>query len=422
VVLADLQAAIADPDLGPSEGLMQPVADARNRLSDQLAQTRTTVDDAMVGLTGVADFLEGPTTYLVLAANNAEMRAGSGMFLQIGSVSVVDGAFTLSEFTPAEELYLEQPGATLDPDIEARWGGLQPNQEWRNLNLSPRFDESARMATEMWAAAGRGQVDGVMSIDVVAVQRLLELTGPVEVDGPLTISADNVRRQLLRKQYEAFDDREDRRDQLGDVAQAVFDAFNQRPVPAADLVGLIDRAGAERNLMLWSSDPAQQAAWEALGVSGELTPDTLMTALINRGGTKLDPYITMDAALSAEDLGDRWRVSVQVDMANGAPEFLPTYVEGPVEGSGGVAGEYIGILSLTVPEAATEPTTSGDGFAVVAIPRGEQRSVTVTFELPKEWDTVRVTSSARVPAVRWTAGDKEWTERRPRSVALESLD
>jgi hypothetical protein len=276
-----------------------------------------------------------------------------------------------------------------------------------------------------------------MSIDVVAVQRLLELTGPVEVAGPdgaFTIDGDNVRAQLLRKQYEAFDDREDRRDQLGDVAQAVFDAFNQRPVPAADLVGLIDRAGAERNLMLWSSDPDQQAAWEALGVSGELTPDTLMAALINRGGTKLDPYVTIDAALSAEDLGDRWRVSVQVDLANGAPEFLPTYVEGPVEGSGGVAGEYIGILALTVPEAATEPTTSGDGFAVVgddgptrvigtnvAIPRGEQRSVTVTFELPKEWDTVRVTSSAHVPAVRWTAGDKEWTERRPRSVALESL-
>jgi hypothetical protein len=45
----------------------------------------------------------------------------------------------------------------------------------------------------------------------------------------------------------------------------------------------------------------------------------------------------------------------------------------------------------------------------------------VTFELPKEWDTVRVTPSARVPAIRWTAGEKEWTERRPRSVALESL-
>jgi hypothetical protein len=436
-VLATLQEAIADPDLGPSEGLVQPVADARNRLSDQLAQTRATVDDAMVGLTGVADFLEGPTTYLVLAANNAEMRAGSGMFLQIGSVSIVDGAFTLSEFTPAQELYLETPGATLDPDFEARWGGLQPNQEWRNLNLSPRFDESARMATEMWAAAGRGQVDGVMSIDVVAVQRLLELTGPVDVptaEGPLTIDAENVRRQLLRKQYEAFDDRADRRDQLGEVAQAVFDAFNQRPVPAADLVGLIDGAGAKRNLMLWSSDPEQQAAWEALGVSGELTPDTVMAALVNRGGTKLDPYVSMDAALSAEDLGDRWRVSVQVDMANKAPGGLPTYVEGPVEGSGGVAGEYVGILSLTVPEAATEPTTSGDGFAVVgddgptrvigtnvAIPRGEQRSVTVTFELPKEWDTVRVTPSARVPAIRWTAGEKEWTERRPRSVALESL-
>jgi hypothetical protein len=313
-----------------------------------------------------------------------------------------------------------------------------PNQEWRNLNLTPRFDESARMAADMWAAAGRGGVDGVMAIDVVAVQRLLELTGPVEVptdDGVQTFSADNVRKQLLRAQYEQFDDREDRRDLLGQVAASVFAAFNDRPIAAAGLVGLIDEAGAERHLMLWSSDPAQQAAWEELGVSGVLPPDALMLSLINRGGTKLDPYLEVAATLTASDQGDHRRVTVDVVLENTAPDWLPRYVQGPYPGIEAVAGEYIGIVSLSVPAAATEPATSAGGFAVVgedgptrviganiSVPRGERREVSISFDLPDEWDTVQVTSSARVPATRWTAGAKQWTERRPRTVALDSLE
>lgn len=438
VVLAELQDTLRDPDLGPTEGLMAPVADARNRFSDQLAQTTATVDSALVGLTGVGDLLEGPSTYLVLAANNAEMRAGSGMFLQAGTLRIDGGAFDLSEFVPTEELFLDQAGAELDEDMAARWGGLVPNQEWRNLNLSPRFDESARMAADMWASLGRGEVDGVMAIDVVAVQRLLELTGPVEVPSPdgevITYDTENVRQELLRRQYTQFDDRSERRDQLGEVARGVFDAFNGRPIPAADLVAMMDRTGAERHLLMWSDDPAQQDAWEELGLSGVLPEDALMLSLLNRGGTKLDPFMELRADLDATDEGDHWRVEVVVELTNGAPDALPRYVEGPVDGSGGVAGEYIGILALSVPASATEPTTSAPGFAVVgddgptrviganvAVPRGESRQVSIGFDLPKEWDVVQVTSGARVPATRWTAGDKDWTQRRPRTVALESL-
>jgi hypothetical protein len=437
-VVEDLAAELASTDLGPGTALIGPVRDARARFEDQLAQSEATVGSASIGLAGVGDLLEGPSTYLVLAANNAEMRAGSGMFLQVGTVTIVDGAFQLSEFTPSQELFLDQPGATLDPEFAARWGGLVPNQEWRNLNLSPRFDESARMASEMWAAAGRGQVDGVMAIDVVALQRLLALTGPVEVpteDGVRTFDADNVRNQLLRKQYEDFDDREQRRDLLGAVASTVFDAFNQRPIPAAELVGLIDRSGAERNLLLWSDDPQQQAAWEELGVSGVLPPDALMLSVINRGGTKLDPYLETHAELSATDEGDHRRVTVTVQLTNTAPDGLPRYVQGPYDGIDADAGEYIGIVSLSVPAAATEPATSAGGFAVVgedgptrviganvAVPRGTTSEVSISFDLPEDWDTVQVTAAARVPATRWTAGSKDWTQRRPRTVALDSLE
>lgn len=437
-VLDELAPRLEDPDLGTDQGLIGPVRDARTRFAELVDRTRGTLRSASIGLNGVGDLLEGPSTYMVLAANNAEMRAGSGMFLQVGTLEIADGRFELSDFVPVQELFLEQPGASLDPDVAARWGALVPNQEWRNLNLTPRFDESARMASEMWAAAGRGQVDGVIAIDVVAVQRLLELTGPVDVPGPngvTTFDADNVRNRLLRSQYQDFDDREERRDLLGQVGASVFQAFNERPIPAADLVGLIDQSGAERHLLLWSSDPDQQAAWSELRVSGVLPPDALMVSLLNRSGTKLDPYLELRSALASEDLGDRRRVTVTVDVANTAPDGLPRYVQGPYPGFDAVAGEYVGILALSVPAAADAADSSVPGFAVIgpdgptqvvgvnlSVERGRTERVTFSFDLPADSDRVRIVSAARVPATRWTAGDKDWVERRPRTVVLSSLE
>jgi len=439
-VLEGLAADLARVDLGPDRALVSQVRELHESASEQVAELESSVESAIIGLQGVGSFLTGPTTYLVLAANNAEMRAGSGMFLQNGTVTVDQGRFELSDFTPTADMFLSESGTTLDPDMAARWGTLQPDREWRNLNMSPRFDESARMAADMWAASGRGQVDGVIAVDIVTVQRLLELTGPVDVTTStgqvVTYDSDNVVALLAREQYFTDLAPEDRRDELGTVASAVFDAFNEREIPATGLVSLITGSGAQRHLLMWSADPVQQRSWEELGIAGELPPEALMLALLNRGGNKLDPYMTVTADLDVEGVeAGRRRVTVEVNMRNDAPEWLPPYVAGPVEGSGGVAGEYVGILALSVPKSATEPTTSANGWAVigedgptrvigsnVAIPRGTSLTVTFGFELPEWEDELVVVPGAREPATSWTAGQMRWTEQRPTTVPLDGFD
>lgn len=439
-VLEGLSAEISSTELGPDRALVSQVRELRGSAEEQLTELRSSVDAAVTGLRGVGSFLEGPTSYLVLAANNAEMRAGSGMFLQNGTISVDQGRFDLSDFTPTAGMYLPESGTTMDADMAARWGALQPDREWRNLNLSPRFDESARMAADMWAASGRGVVDGVIAVDIVTVQRLLELTGPVEVSTStgevVTYDADNVVALLAREQYFTDLAPEDRRDELGAVASAVFDAFNEREIPATGLVSLITGAGAQRHLLMWSADPVQQNAWEELGISGVLPSDALLLALLNRGGNKLDPYMTVSADIAAEQLeGGNRRVTVEVTMQNQAPDWLPPYVAGPVAGSGGVAGEYVGILALSVPASATSPTTSEDGWAVigedgptrvigsnVSIPRGSEKTVTYSFELPEWEEQLVVVPGAREPATSWTAGQMRWVEQRPITVELGDLD
>ena len=264
-VLLTLQTELQAAALKPSPALIGPVNRSQKEFLSEYNNLLGAVDSAVLGTTGVLEFLQGPNKYLVLAANNAEMRAGSGMYLQTGTLEVQDGSFSLGEFLSSTSLKLEQPGATLDPKLEALWSPLQPTQEWRNLNVTPRFDESARMASEMWTAAASGNaaaesthheapVQGVMAIDVIGLKRLLELVGPVQIEGvngPIVISAENVKSELLLQQYlrgdlDSGDGQQERRSQLGLVAAAVFESFNSQPVPASELMRALQSAGSGR--------------------------------------------------------------------------------------------------------------------------------------------------------------------------------
>ena len=220
------------------------------------------------------------------------------------------------------------------------------------------------MASEMWAASGRGEVDGVIAIDVIGLKRLLAIVGPVDVtDGNgsvSTVSADNVAQDLLLDQYRSYASQNDaRRERLGRVGSAVFESFNERRFSAYRLLQTLEESGAGRNLMVWSKDPVEEAGWRALGAAGALPQDAMLLSVLNRGGNKLDQFLGVDATMTAVARGDVRRVSVAVTMANRTPPDLPTYVAGPFPSTSAVAGEYIGILALTVPKGAGNATSTG---------------------------------------------------------------
>ena len=128
-------------------------------------------------------------------------------------------------------------------------------------------------------------------------------------------------------------------------------------------------------------------------------------------------------------------MQVQVTLANTTPGGLPRYVAGPYSGTDLAEGEYLGLLSLTVPQGAGNPVVDGaelvaagdDGptriiVSNVRIPRNQTAVVTVGFDLPAGWTSVEILPSARVPPMEWTAGDATWTDKKPRLVELDELN
>ena len=186
---------------------------------------------------------------------------------------------------------------------------------------------------------------------------------------------------------------------------------------------------------MWSNQPTQQEGWEALGLSGKIADHDLMVSILNRGGNKLDQFLTTSSTLSAKRDTALRRVTVDVRLTNAAPAGLPRYVAGPYPETGLAAGDYLGLLAVTAPLGSGNPQVTGaelvgttqDGLSTVfgskvLIHPRETLTVAVAFDLPLGWDTIEVLPSARIPPMAWTAGSEKWNGNRIHSVDLASLN
>lgn len=436
-IVGEVRSRFDDLDLGPNEALIPPLANARNELAQALAETKDLVERTETALHGVTAFLRGPSTYLLLVANNAEMRAGQGMILSVGEMSIVDGEITVGELHESGSLVLPPGAVPISGDLAARWGWARPSEEWRSLAMTPRFDVTAELAAQMWEATGRPRVDGVIAVDPFALRAVLHATGPVRVDSR-RVGAGNIVDYTLHDQYVALGsgtrrvEQEERREEIDRIARAALDALTGRRIDAADLVQQLVTAGQGRHVMAWARDEHQQAAWEAARVDGSVASNSVLLSILNRGENKLDYFLRSTATLeevNATPAGAE--VTVTVTVTNTTPPGEPAYVSGPRE-FGVAEGEYLGIISLTVPGAARDLRVDGLGGAltigpdgptqVIAanfiLPRGEAIEATFRFVLPPEIREVRVEPSARPTPTTWSREGVEWTDDRSRTVPL----
>ncbi len=429
--------------LGPSNALVGPLADARSRLGRELGKVRrsmTDVDDASVGIGQMA---EGPSKYLVLAANNAEMRAGSGMLLSAGVMTMQNGQFDLGPMTDTGLLKLPLGAVPVTGDLNARWGWTDPSQEWRNLAMSPRFAPNAALAAQMWKVKTGESVDGVIAVDPIGLQSLIEVSGPVVVDGKV-ITKDNVIRESLLQAYLDYETPDPsnpnsghaptvaRRERSSDIARAVIEQLDAKGWDVATLVEDLQHAAQGRHVLAWSSHPEQQRGWEAAGVSGRLRPDSLLLAVQNRSGNKLDQFLPVQARLQHRPVAGGSEVTVKIHIENQTPtEGLNEYVEGPYPFSDFTAGEYRGILSVNIPGVSRDIHLEGGTKNVVAGPdgptrvigtemqlfRGEKKDFVLRFTVPTGYEHVTIEPSARYPAVTWAADGQTWQDNSARTIS-----
>ena len=96
----------------------------------------------------------------------------------------------------------DEPERTLTApdDYLNRYGALDPEQDFRDITFSPDFPSDAQAISSVFPqTVGGTPIDGVLAVDPYAVAAMLEITGPLQIEGlDSPLGADNAADYLLR--------------------------------------------------------------------------------------------------------------------------------------------------------------------------------------------------------------------------------
>lgn len=354
-------------------------------LRDIVTEVTTTFDDTRSATEALANAsvllpamlgAEGPRNYLVLFQNNAEWRSLGGISGAAALIHTDAGSLELVQQDFAAGFPRFEPAVLpLDPEVAAIYG-QHPSRWFHNVTQVPDFSVSGALAQQMWARKHGLQVDGVLSIDPVALSYLLAATGPVDLPSGDTLTSENAVQLLLNDVYVRYPDPSAQNEFFAEATKAVFGAVISGQVDAGRLLAALARGGDERRLMLWSAHADDQRVLQDTSLVGGL-PRTDSTATtfgvyLNDGtGSKMDFYQTVDASVrwascSADARGLASGVAeLTVTIRNSAPATgLPDYITGG--GAYGVApgsARTVGYLYLPEGYALNSAEMSnGAGF------------------------------------------------------------
>lgn len=330
--------------------LLPEVAEPLTRARVQLQEVTDVLNAAADASKLVPTMLgaQAPRNYLLMIQNNAEARATGGIPGALAVLNIDEGRLTLGTQSSAGDVGAMSPTLPVDSGqlhiYSSRLGKFM-----QDVNLTPDFPTSASIAQAMWEKKTGQHVDGVISIDPVALGYILDATGPVMVSSPEVIAlaggelptelnGKNVVQTLLSDVYGKIEEPKLQDAYFAGVAQEVFAALSTGKGDAKALIDGISRATAEGRVLVWSGQAAEQSVIVKYPLSGTIAGPSIAPAqfgvYFNDGtGAKMDFYVKRTVQLIKECSKDGYeQTTVRITSTNTAPEdaatSLPAYVTG----------------------------------------------------------------------------------------------
>ena len=159
---------------------------------------------------------------------------------------------------------------TAPEDYVRRYAAYMPQYLLQNVTVSPDFPSVAAVLEGVYPQAGGAEVDGVISLDPIALGEFLRLTGDVIVPGfDVELTPDNAARILLRRQYVMFPDAGVREEFLRASVRAVFDRLASTELPGPQRIGeVLGPMVHQGRLQLHSTQPDEQEFFHRIGADG----------------------------------------------------------------------------------------------------------------------------------------------------------
>lgn len=247
-------------------------------------------------------------TYLVLAQNNHELRATGGFVTAIGRVTVADGRIIGIDFVDSYDASISRIDLALPraPQPVQQFMGIEV-MLLRDVNWSPDFPTTAQIARTIYSQQTGRTIDGVVSIDLHAVELLVSAIEPLILPGLDTpLSSATVIEQI--KQFWASPLEGDaslaggdaawwqqRKDFIPLLAKSAVTRIQQGNFDKLRMISALQQALDSRALQLWLAKPAVAQELAQLGWDGGLKPpatgDFLALVDTNFGYNKVDAVL-----------------------------------------------------------------------------------------------------------------------------------
>ncbi|RUR01238.1 DUF4012 domain-containing protein [Labedella endophytica] len=390
---------------------LSPVTDAVNRLGGlvETADAATDAADRAVQLLPLVLGSDRPRDYLLIFQNSAEPRSGGGIAGAFALLHTDNGTMSLAQQATAQDFPRTQdPIIDLPTETEDLYGDLA-GEFVQNITITPQFPLSGELAQAWWERSYGTTVDGVIVLDPMTLSYLLRATGPITLATGDELTSDNAVQLLLQDAYVRYPDTAVQDLFFASTAAEVFSAISSGNVEPVPFIEALTQASEERRVLIWSSDPAEQAILDGTSLNGDITQsggqDRYGVYVNDSTGAKMGAYLEYRVGsddTSCRNDGRAYR-DIEVTVTSTAPAdaatSLPSYVTG-----GGQFGVTPGNTKIIL------AFYGASGSQFVGIERGGESASARTaedFGLPVALTTVELTPGETATYhVRWLAPEE----------------
>ena len=373
-VLAASDARLAAVDASATVG---PVSDAVIKLTGIVGEARAIVADVgpMIASAGAVLGQEAPRNYLLAFQNNAEATALGGSAASYTLVNVDKGKISISaQAGGSNDL---KDGTAVDVEVDQSALDLYTDYLIRYPNTStsrPDFPTAASIMQSFWARDKGTVVDGVISIDPLALAHILKATGPITLNSGDVLSPENAVSLLVNEiyfRYGSYDDYPIVDAFFQNAASSILTAITGGDFDIKTMITSITDGINQGSIMVWSANPAEQRLLDGTRIQGVLpktNDDATVVGTFFRdvSASKIDFYLqtstetTTNVCEAPENPMFTTSVTLHSNLTQDQADDLPDYISPQNFGSDYFATEVFVYGPVGATLASSEVTLEGE--------------------------------------------------------------
>jgi hypothetical protein len=298
---------LADVDTSVTVG---PVTNAVDKLHGMLTTASETVDGAapLLKLAGTAMGQDGPRTYVLAFQNNAESTALGGSAASFSIVSADRGAIAITDQASSADF---KNRAAVDVPVDQSAIDLYSDYLVTHSNTAtsrPDFPTAGTILQAYWQRDRDVAVDGVISVDPIALSFMLKATGPLTLSTGDVLSSDNAVSLLLNEVYFRWDSYEEPEKVdafFSEAASAILTKVLSGDFDMPEMATALTKGVNQGSVMAWFANPDEQKLLDGSRLQGVLPKDNADATVMgiyyrDTSASKIDYYLKTATTTSSD--------------------------------------------------------------------------------------------------------------------------